>query len=46
MNVMSNEYSLEGSIANWDTIVLFHNYSKWEVFYTDERGNRENIPFS
>ena len=39
LGVEPNEYSLEGSVANWNTIVLYKNYSIWEVFYIDERGN-------
>lgn len=42
LGVGSNEYSLDGSVSNWDTIVLYKNYSKWEVFYIDERGNRDD----
>ena len=34
-------YSLEGNILP-DRIVLYYNYTKWEVFYFDERGNRDN----
>ena len=35
-------YSLDGSL--WpDRIVLYHNYSLWEVFYFDERGNRNSL---
>ena len=33
------EYSLDGDF-NSDTIVLWHNHYKWEVFYMDERGNK------
>jgi len=33
--------SLEGDLLP-DRIVLYHNYTKWEVFYFDERGNRDN----
>lgn len=25
-----------------DAIILFHNYAKWEVFYLDERGGRND----
>ena len=42
LGVEPNEYSLEGSVANWNTIVLYKNYSIWEVFYVDERGNRDD----
>jgi len=43
MGVIPSEYSLEGSIADWDKIVLYQNYAKWEVFYLDERGNRDSL---
>lgn len=42
LGVEPNEYSLEGSVANWNTIVLYKNYNIWEVFYIDERGNRDD----
>jgi len=32
-------YSLDGSVGP-DRVVLYKNYSVWEVFYIDERGNR------
>lgn len=32
-------YSLNGDLKS-DAIILFHNYAKWEVFYLDERGGR------
>lgn len=40
-------YSLDGELLP-DRIVLYHNYDKWEVFYFDERGNRnsEKVFFS
>jgi len=41
LNVYSGFYSLDGSLLP-DSIVLYHNYTKWEVFYFDERGNRDN----
>jgi len=41
LDVYSGYYSLEGELLP-DRIVLYHNYSKWEVFYFDERGNRDN----
>jgi len=41
LNVFSGYYSLEGELLP-DRIVLNHNYNKWEVFYFDERGNRDN----
>lgn len=39
LGVKEEEYSLEGDL-NPNTIVLYRNYSKWEVFYLDERGGR------
>lgn len=39
LGVDPNEYSLYGSIES-DKIVLYQNYFKWEVFYFDERGGR------
>jgi hypothetical protein len=41
LNVFIGFYSLEGELLP-DRIVLFHNYDIWEVFYFDERGNRNN----
>ena len=40
LNVYPGFYSLDGELLP-DRIVLYHNYAKWEVFYFDERGNRE-----
>jgi len=37
LHISEKEYSLDGSL-NPDSIILYHNYSKWEVFYLDERG--------
>ena len=34
-----NRYSLDGSICS-DRRILYKNYSVWEYFYIDERGNR------
>lgn len=41
LDIYPEFYSLEGNILP-DRIVLYHNYNKWEVFYFDERGNRDN----
>jgi hypothetical protein len=42
MGIPDTRYSLDGSL--WpDRIVLYHNYSLWEVFYFDERGNRNPL---
>ena len=37
-----NSYSLYGDL-NPDSIVIYQNYHKWEVFYLDERGEREML---
>ena len=34
-------YSLEGELQP-DRVVLYRNYHRWEVFYFDEKGNRDN----
>ena len=34
-----NRYSLDGSLCP-DHRILYKNYSVWEYFYIDERGNR------
>ena len=39
LGVDPNTYSLEGELLP-DSIVLYHSYSSWEVFYLDERGGR------
>lgn len=41
LGINSNEYSLSGDIDS-DKIVLYQNYDKWEVFYFDERGGRND----
>jgi len=41
LKVYPGYYSLDGDIMP-DRIVLYQNYHRWEVFYFDERGNREN----
>lgn len=47
LKVYPGFYSLDGELLP-DRIVLYYNYAKWEVFYFDERGNRdkENLFFS
>jgi len=47
LEVDSKLYSLEGELIP-DNIILFNSYQNWEVFYFDERGNRndEKIFFS
>lgn len=44
LGVSDKEYSLYGSLEP-DRIVLYQNYSKWEVFYFSERGSREDYQF-
>ena len=41
LNVVESFYSLDGQLLP-DRIVLFQNYNIWDVFYFDERGNRDN----
>ena len=40
LDIKPSEYSLDGDLLP-DTIILYQNYSKWEVFYLDERGGRD-----
>lgn len=44
LNVYPGFYSLNGELLP-DRIVLYENYTKWEVFYFDERGNQTNKQF-
>ena len=41
IGIGDNRYSLNGELIA-DRIVLYPNYSKWEVFYFSERGTREH----
>lgn len=41
LGVSGARYSLYDELKS-DCIILFHNYSKWEVFYLDERGGRND----
>ncbi|MGV0829353.1 hypothetical protein F0358_05040 [Empedobacter brevis] len=41
LHIPENEYSLDGSLKP-DSIILYKNYRKWEVFYLDERGTKNN----
>ena len=43
MGISPNKYSLEGSVATWDTIVLVENYNIWKVLYIDEHGNQNEL---
>lgn len=38
-NVPERWYSIDNGLK-YDACVLYRNYSKWEYFYLDERGNR------
>ncbi len=40
LGVKESEYSFSGDF-NPDTIILWHNHDKWEIFYMDKRGNRD-----
>ncbi|MDR2002374.1 MAG: hypothetical protein LBQ74_05025 [Prevotella sp.] len=35
-------YSLYGELKS-DSIILYQNYNKWEIFYMDERGSRKQL---
>lgn len=37
-----NRLSLYGDLVD-DRIIIYQNYSKWEVFYFSERGSREDF---
>ena len=37
-------YSLDGSLCS-DRRILYENYSVWEYFYMDERGNRTPLNY-
>jgi hypothetical protein len=41
LGVEESQYSLSGKLIS-DAIVLNKNYNVWEVFYLDEKGNRNN----
>jgi len=41
LGVSSHEYSLDGELVA-DNIILYISYHKWEVFYLDERGGRND----
>ena len=43
LKVKQSECSLDGSMANWDTIVLVQEYKRWRVIYVDERGHQEEL---
>jgi hypothetical protein len=41
LGVNSHEYSLDGELIP-DNIILYNSHDKWEVFYLDERGGRND----
>lgn len=41
LSVNPAQYSLNGEFKP-DSIILFHKYNVWEVFYLDERGGRND----
>ena len=41
LQVPENWYSINGSLQS-DRHFLMQNYHRWEYFYFDERGNRDN----
>ena len=46
LKVNPNQYSLDGDLKS-DAIILYQNYNKWEVYYFDERGTKnENQEFN
>ncbi len=42
LGVRAGFYSLNGELLP-DRVVLYQNYNRWEVFYFDEKGNREDF---
>ena len=42
LEVNPQEYSLNGELL-YDNIILYQSYHKWEVFYLDERGGRNDL---
>lgn len=42
LGIEDSHYSLSGELKS-DSIILYHNYEKWEVFYLDERGVRRQL---
>lgn len=44
LGVNPSRYSLTGELKA-DSIIVVDNYGKWEVFYLDERGGRNNYVY-
>ena len=42
LKVNPNHYSLNGELKP-DAVILFQNYNKWEVYYFDERGGKNDV---
>ena len=42
LGIPESRYSLWDELKT-DSIIIYHNYSKWEVFYLDERGGRNYL---
>jgi len=42
LGIPESRYSLWDELKT-DSIIIYHNYSKWEVFYLDERGRRNYL---
>ena len=42
LGVNENYYSLQGELLP-DRTVLYHSYHEWQVFYFDERGNKDRL---
>jgi hypothetical protein len=42
LKVNPNFYSLDGELLP-DRMVIYNSYKEWQVFYFDERGNRNSI---
>ena len=41
LKINPNQYSLDGDLKS-DAIILYQNYNKWEVYYFDERGGKND----
>lgn len=42
LNIKESHYSLSGELKS-DSIILYYNYTKWEIFYMDEKGHRNQL---
>ena len=41
LGISHKVYSLDSELFA-DRLILYENYDKWEVFYSDEKGNRND----